>query len=150
MRQYLFKRLKQYGISKAQVKELVALCEQYREKQSKAASMLSVGSQRMPESEPDDSGLPDASMIRGRGGIGRPVESIVIKRERLLQDIAMIDEAAKYPGNGIWARAIICSCCDGIALYHIPPEFMPTSNRNDFYRARDAFFVQLAKLRYED
>ena len=147
MRQYPI-RLDQYGISKWQYRELKAFCRQYKDKLERAACMLSVGSQRMPESEPDDSGLPDASMIRGHGGIGRPVESLVIRREQLLHDVDMIDEAARFPDGGAWARALICSCCDGVAFEHIPPEYMPTSKRNTFFKARRMFFYKLAQLKY--
>lgn len=143
-------RLDSYGISKWRYYELKAFCRQYRDKVHMLSTMDGVGSQRLPDGAEGKPGLPDASMIRGRGGIGRPVEALVLRRDRLSTDILMIESAAEYPDAGAWKKALILSCCDGIPYEKIPAECMPTSKRISFFRARRMFYYHLAMDKYSD
>ena len=131
--------LNRYGISKWEYHELKAFCRQYRDKLHKVKNMIGISSQMNIST--------DADLIRGKGGVHRPVETIVVRRERLLSDIDMIDAAASFPDDGAWTRALILSCCDGKKWDDIPPDILPTSHRNAFFKARRIFFYRLAQLK---
>ena len=46
-----------------------------------------------------------------------------------------------------WEKAIMQSCCDGVAYADLDPADMPTSCRNDFFIIRREFFWRLWQLR---
>lgn len=123
-----------HSISRYAYAELRAFCRQYGEKKSKAAALADVSS-------PALTGMPHAPAVSD------PVTRAVERREKLLRDCNMIERAASIPSEGAWYRALILNCCHGIGYLYIEPAVLPTTNRNDFFRARREFFWALHQLR---
>lgn len=126
-----------HSISRYAYAELRAFCRQYGEKKSKAAALADVSS-------PALTGMPHAP------GVSDPVTRAVERREKLLRDCNMIERAASIPSEGAWYHALILNCCHGIGYLYIEPAVLPTTNRNDFFRARREFFWALHQLREFD
>lgn len=123
-----------HTISRNAYAELRAFCRQYGEKKSKAAALADVSS-------PALTGMPHAPAVSD------PVTRAVERREKLLRDCNMIERAASIPSEGAWYHALILNCCHGIGYLYIEPAVLPTTNRNDFFRARREFFWALHQLR---
>lgn len=123
-----------HSISRYAYAELRAFCRQYGEKKSKAAALADVSS-------PALTGMPHAPAVSD------PVTRAVERREKLLRDCNMIERAASIPSEGAWYHALILNCCHGIGYLYIEPAVLPTTNRNDFFRARREFFWALHQLR---
>lgn len=123
-----------HTISRYAYEELRAFCRQYGEKKSKAAALADVSS-------PALTGMPHAT------GISDPVSRAVERRERLLRDCNMIEQAAAVPSNGAYYHALILNCCHGVGYVYIDPSILPTSKRSSFFIARREFFWELWKLK---
>lgn len=123
-----------HSISRYAYAELRAFCRQYSEKKSKAAALADVSS-------PALTGMPHAT------GISDPVSRAVERRERLLRDCNMIEQAAAVPSNGAYYHALILNCCHGIGYLYMDPTILPTANRNAFFRARREFYWLLHQIR---
>ena len=136
MRQRPVSSLEQYGITRWEYRELYAFCRQYQYKKAKARDLLGVSSHA-------------AGRAKRGGSVGRPTESAVVRRIRILEDIEIIERAAHDTAEGLWYTALISNCCIGRPYTAIPPEQLPTSNRNDFFRARREFFLRLYQLKNE-
>ena len=126
--------LKICGITYWEYRELLAFCHSYDDKKRAARDLLGVGS-------PDMSGMPKGNAV------GSPTENTAIKRLRYLEDIEMIEKAARETGEGRWYKPLIQNCCRGIPWKHLNPLIMPTSDRNSFFDARGEFFVRLWVLK---
>lgn len=122
--------LKEYGISRYAYRELKAFCLQYPEKKRAAADMLSVSSPAM-------SGMPSAHSDVS------PVERAAERRERLLDDVRLIERCARETAGGRYYAALIRNCCMGVPFDCISPEELPSSDRNRYFRARREFFWRL-------
>lgn len=133
MREYKL-RMAQYGISREAYNELLAFCRQYPEKKAKAAAIAGVSAQRL-------TGMP------GGGGTSDPVARAAIRRERLLEECGMIEEAARQAQDGAYFDAIMLNCCHRVRYELIDPTILPTAKRNAFFRARREFFWLLWKKR---
>lgn len=123
-----------HSISRYAYAELRAFCRQYSEKKSKAAALADVSS-------PALTGMPHAT------GTSDPVSRAVERRERLLRDCNMIEQAAAVPSNGAYYHALILNCCHGIGYIYMDPAILPTANRNAFFRARREFYWLLHQIR---
>ena len=127
--------LKICGITYWEYRELLAFCHSYEDKKRAAHDLLGVGS-------PEMSGMPKGNAV------GRPTESTAMKRLRYLEDIEMIEKAARETGEGKWYIPLMQNCCHGVSWKHLDPASMPTSDRNSFFDARGEFFVRLWFLRF--
>lgn len=123
------------GLSKIRYAELKAFCLRYQERKRLAASLLGPHD-RSYETIPTGSGI-----------VSDPTLNAVEKREKLLAENALIDQCLQDVAGGEWAEALRQSVCQGKALQHIEPQFLPTSNRNVFFLARKAFFKKLDEMR---
>ena len=121
-----------FGISRDRYRELLAFCRQYQEWQAEARSLLGLSAQKYEN-------MPHGS------DVGDPVFAVMLKRERLLAKIEMVESVADEVDQGRWRAALIQNICMGRALKFIDPAVLPTSRRNTFYQARRAFFVILDK-----
>ena len=126
--------LDQYGIDRWEYLELRAFCRQYDRKRLELESLLSISS-------------PQIGGTTRSGGTGKPVERAALRREKLLEDVRIIEESAQATAGGNWKAAIIESCCRGVGYDHIPPAMLPTSNRSAFFKARREFFYRMRTLR---
>ena len=129
-------KLDQYGISYWEYRELVCFCKQYQYKRMKARELLCVSS-------PDMSGMP-----RGNA-VGHPTESAAIKRIIYLEDVELIESAAREVDGGSWYKSLIESCCYGKPYKALNPHDMPTSHRQSFFTARKKFFWILHRKKME-
>ena len=118
------------GIDRDRYRELLYHCRQYVRWKAEAASLLGVGAQQystMPHgSEPGD-----------------PVGKAVARRERLIDKCRTVERAAEQVDGGRWRAALIQNICMGTALYLIDPVILPTSRRNEYYKAKRQFFAIL-------
>lgn len=119
-----------YGIPAARYRELKAFCLQYPLWRAEAESLLGVGAQNY-------SAMPHGT------DVGDPIFRAVMRRERLLQKIDMVEDIARTVDGGRWFAALIQNVCMGRSLSVIDPTLLPTSNRNAYYLARRMFFVRL-------
>ena len=92
-------KMDRWGISFNAYMELYHFCQQYTEKKRAADEMIGPGSS-MPEAIPvrkNDRGetIEAAFLPRGSGVLGDTVSSTVEKRERLLDDVRLIEEASR-------------------------------------------------------
>lgn len=126
--------LDQYGISRWEYEELKAFCRSYEHKKRAARDLLGVGS-------PDMSGMPKGNTV------GRPTESTALKRLKYLEDIELIERAAKETDGGGWYHSLIQNCCLRVAWRFLDPASMPSSDRNAFFKARREFFWRLYQLK---
>ena len=123
------------GLSKIRYAELKAFCLRYQERKRLAASLLGPRDQSY-ETIPTGSGIASDPTFRA-----------VEKREKLLQENALIDQCLQEVAGGAWAEALRQNVCQGKALEHIEPQLLPTSTRNVFFLARKAFFKKLDEMR---
>lgn len=122
-------RLDGYGIPRSRYRLLRAFCLQYDDLKKAAAELMTRSS---------------GSMAPPRGQeTGDPVFSAVLRRERVINDLHMIETTAQETAGGIWYTVLIGNCCRGIALEKIPDWMKPTSNRNAYYHVRREFFFRL-------
>lgn len=121
-----------FGISRDRYRELLAFCRQYQEWQAEARSLLGVSAQSYEQ-------MPHGNEV------GDPVYKVMLKREKLLAKIGVVEEVADEVDGGRWRAALIQNVCMGRALKFIDPAILPTSRRNNFFQQRRAFFILLDK-----
>jgi len=124
----------QYRIPREAVRELIHFCRQYDWKKREAKYLLTISS-------PDMSGMPKGNSV------GRPVESTVLKRQRFLDDVDLIDKAATETDSGKWTAVLIESCCRQVPWHQLDQTQLPSSNRSDFFKARREFFWRLYEMK---
>lgn len=124
----------QYRIPMEAVRELIHFCRQYDWKKREARYLLTISS-------PDLSGMPRGNTV------GRPVENTVLKRQRFLEDVDLIDKAAMETDNGKWMAVLIESCCRQVPWHQLDQTQLPSSNRSDFFKARREFFWRLYEMK---
>ena len=121
-------QLDKYNISRWRYYELKAFCRQYDDMRLEADRVISLHGQ-------DLSGMPKSTQASMT-----PVEAAVLRRDRYLRDIEVIEKAAEAAGGGGWKNALINSCCRGVAHADLDPADMPSSKREAFFAARREFF----------
>lgn len=62
-------------------------------------------------------------------------------------ECAVVERALKETDGGQWETALRKVCCEGKAYADVDAGDVPTSNRNDFFRARREFFFRLWQIR---
>ena len=125
---------KQIGITKERYQELLSFCRQYPDWKSEANRMLGVRTII-------NDGMPHGNKVTD------PVSAAVMKREKLLAKMALVEECAKTLSNGEWYAAIIQHVCYGKTWAQIDVTLLPTSDKNKFYIQRRLFFELLDQRR---
>lgn len=69
------------------------------------------------------------------------------KNPQALADLQQIEQALNAIQGGAWRRALIENVCRGRRHELINAEYMPTSNRSEFYHARKEFIRTLWRIR---
>ena len=95
-----------------------------------------------PVSDADGNG---EFMPRGRGGTSDPVSATAEKRDKLLRDIRMIEQAAKMAAGDL-APYMLQAVTRRQGIQRIISDGCPVSERT-FYRMRRLFFHSLKELR---
>lgn len=135
--------LDDWGITWDEYKELDYFCRQYDRKRAEAAAMLT-----LRISTPDPITLPDGSGIflpHGSGSNSDPVSVVAEKRDKLLRDVRMIEQAAKLSA-GDYAPYILRAVTKRCGVQKIIADGCPCSE-STFYRLRRRFFHTLKELR---
>lgn len=145
MREYRL-NMSMWGISRWAYEELKAFCRQYPEKKAEANALLGVRSSchvvEYTEGSGDKKKTLGTVMPRGNA-TSNPVEDVIMKRLRLLEDCDLIDRVAGETDGGDWKEALILNCCYGKGYELLDPAILPTSKRNAFFQARREFFYRL-------
>lgn len=154
-------KLDDWGISWEEYKELSYFCLQYSHKKAEAAALLTLrGSIPTP--------VTYHKMINGRsvefgeylprGGnrTSDPTAAIAAKRERLLGDVRMIEQAAMAAGRLEDGHSIYSSLLravttrGGVQAAMANPDTRPPCGKNEFYAARRRFYWFLREIRNGD
>ena len=142
MREYRL-NMSVWGISRWAYEELKAFCRQYPEKKAEANALLGVRSSCHVAEYKDEKGNVLGTVMPKGNMTSNPVEDVIIKRLRLLEDCDLIDRVAEETDGGEWKEALILNCCYGKGYDYIDRAIIPTSKRNAFFRARREFFFRL-------
>lgn len=133
-------KMDDWGISFDAYKELYHFCQQYREKKQEAEDLLTP-----PPGWQEVAALPDESgciLPRGQGGVSDPVSRAAIRREQLLRDVAMIEQAAIGADPTLYSyilRAVTTK--DGMRTIR------PPCGDRQFRAARRRFFYLLWQMK---
>lgn len=146
-------RLDEWGISWEEYKELSYFCLQYERKKREADALLTI---RLSTPEPATyrrGGVEFGTFLpRGSGQTSDPVAQTAARRERLLSDVRMIDQAAQTAArivdNPTVAPALIRAVTTrgGIRAVFAGPD-RPACGERQFYRARRVFFWALREIK---
>jgi len=163
-------KLDAWGISWEEYKELTYFCLQYEQKKRDAAALLTI---RLSTPVPEiyhtkrKITLEDGRVIEkvtehgtfmphGSGHVSDPVAATAAKRDRLLGDVHMIEQAAMAAGrlkNGYsiypsLLRAVTTR--GGVQAAMTDTDTRPPCGKNEFYEARRKFFWILREMRCGD
>lgn len=146
MREYRI-NVSMWGISRWAYEELKAFCRQYPEKKAEANALLGIRASSHVEEYKDGRGN-TLGTVQPKGNMtSNPVEDVIIKRMRLLEDCDLIDRVAAETDGGAWKEALILNCCYGKGYEYIDRAIIQTSRRNAFFRARREFFYRLQEAK---
>lgn len=65
----------------------------------------------------------------------------------MIWECDIVEQALRETAGGKWEQSLMLSCCDGMAYEDIDPVIMPTSRRNEFFKARREFFWRLWSIK---
>lgn len=123
-------------LTRWQYAEVRALCRQYEELRSQAALLLGPRGQSY-DPQPHGGGVP-----------GVPVAATAERRERILQDVHLIERTAEAVEGGRWRLPLLYNTCYGVPYDKLDPTLLPTSHRWSFFRARRIFYWILWHCRH--
>lgn len=149
-------KLDDWGISWEEYKELTYFCLQYEQKKRDAAALLTIRlSTPVPEIYRRGGKEYGTFMPRGRGRISDPVAATAAKRDRLLRDVHMIEQAvaAACDGAGECMYSALLKAVttrSGVQAVYANPDTRPPRNEKQFYQMRRRFFWILREMRNEN
>lgn len=162
-------KLDAWGITWEEYKELTYFCLQYEHKKREAAALLTLKlSTPVPEiyhttrritltdgTEKTVKVTRGTFMPHGSGHVSDPVAATAAKRDRLLRDVRMIEQAAheavKEDGEIFYQpllRAVTTR--GGVQAVFANPDFKPPRGKNPFYDMRRKFFWILREMKNGD
>lgn len=118
------------GISKDRYLELLYFCRQYDRWKHEASAYLGIRGKALD-------GMPHGA------GVGDPVAMAAERRMTITAKIDLVEQCALAVSDGQWMRALIDNVCRGKPYSMLSPICLPTSHREDFFKARREFFVLL-------
>lgn len=162
-------KLDAWGISWEEYKELTYFCLQYDQKRRDAAALLTIRvSTPTPEiyhterkitlgngQEKTVKVTHGTFMPHGSGHVSDPVAITAAKRDRLLRDVRMIEQAAKAAcedaGQGIYPALIqAVTSRSGVQAVYANPDIRPPIGEKQFYMLRRKFYWILREMRNGD
>lgn len=149
-------KLDAWGISWEEYKELTYFCLQYEQKKRDAAALLTIKLSTPVPAIYHKAGKEYGTFLpHGGGRISDPVAATAAKRDRLLRDVRMIEQAAreacKDEGEGMYAaliKAVTTRC--GVQAVYANPDTRPPRNEKYFYILRRKFYWILREMRAGD
>jgi hypothetical protein len=149
-------KLDAWGISWEEYKELSYFCLQYEQKKRDAAALLTL---RISTPAPAlyhtrDGAERGVYLPHGGGRTGDPTAAAAAKRERILHDVRMIEQAAKLAGvlkdgTSIYS-ALLQAVTTRSGVVAALGNLSAPCNKNEFYDARRKFFWVLRELKNGD
>lgn len=139
-------KLTDWGISWEEYKELTYFCLQYDRKRREADALLTLKlSTPTPETYHRNGREYGTFMPHGSGHTSDPTAMTAERRERMLKDVRMIEQAAqlacKDEGQGMYPallKAVTTRC--GVQAVYANPYTRPPKNEKSFYLIRRKFF----------
>lgn len=152
-------KLDEWGISWEEYKELMYFALQYNQKKRDAAALLTIRLSTPVPTVYHRGGKEYGTFLpHGSGHVSDPVAAAAAKRDRLLRDVRMIEQAAQAAGeledgHNIYTyllRAVTTR--SGVQAVMTEPERSkkPPCGKNEFYAARRKFFWILREMKNGD
>lgn len=150
--------LREWGITWEEYKELSYFCLQYDQKKRDAAALLTIRISTPPPALYHTRAGQELGVYlpHGSGQPGDPTAAAAAKRDRVLRDIRMIEQAAKLAGvlkdgTSIYTALLrAVTTRGGVQAALANPNLATPCNRNEFYDARRKFFWVLREMRNGD
>lgn len=143
-------KLDEWGISWEEYKELTYFCLQYEQKKRDAAALLTIRLSTPTPAIYHKGGKEFGTFLpHGSGRTSDPVAATAAKRDRLLNDVRMIETAARIAGEDLapyLLRAVTQR--DGVRKVKAATEF--PCGLNQFYALRRRFYYVLREMRNGD
>lgn len=153
-------KLDKWGISWEEYKELTYFCLQYEQKKREAAALLTLRISTPPpityhKKVGDDSIELGEFMPHGGNHTSDPVAATAAKRERLLCDVRLIEQAAyaacEGEGAGMYPALLkAVTTRSGVQAVYANPYTRPPKNERYFYGIRRKFYWILRELKNGD
>ena len=147
-------KLDEWGISWEEYKELTYFCLQYEQKKRDAAALLTIRLSTPTPAIYHKAGKEYGTFLpRGSGGNSDPVAATAAKRDRLLGDVHMIEQAAiiagelKDGGNICASLLKAVTTRGGVQAAFANPDTKPPCGERQFYEARRRFFWVLREMK---
>jgi len=147
-------KLDEWDISWEEYKELTYFCLQYDRKKRDAAALLTIKLSTPTPATYHKGGKEFGTFLpHGSGRTSDPVAATAAKRERLLADVRMIEQAAREAGrlrDGYNISAALLKAVTtrgGVQAAMSNPNICPPCGKNEFYAARRKFFWILREMR---
>ena len=146
--------LDEWGISWERYRELVMFCLQYNQKKRDAAALLTLKLSTPPPAIYHRNGREYGTFLpHGYGGVSDPVAITAAKRDKLLRDVRMIEQAAMaavedegervlYP---YLLKAVITRA--GVHGLYADPDKKPPKGERQFKKLRRKFFWILSEMK---
>lgn len=140
-------RLDQWGISWEEYKELCYFCLQYEAKKRDADALLTLRlSTPTPETYRKAGKEYGTFMPRGGGKITDPVAATAARRDRLLRDVRMIEQAAQVAAGDL-AGVMLHAVTRRGGVQAVLARERPPIGERQFYAMRRKFFWVLREMR---
>ncbi len=148
-------KLDDWGISWEEYKELTYFCLQYEQKKREAAALLTL-KLSTPTPEIYHKGGKEYGTFLPRGGrTSDPVAATAAKRDRLLNDVRIIEKAARITcedaGECMYPALIkAVTTRSGVQAVFANPDSRPPCGEKQFYTLRRKFYWILREMKCGD
>lgn len=144
--------LDEWGISWERYRELVMFCLQYDQKKRDAAALLTLRLSTPTPATYHKGGKEYGTFLpHGYGQISDPVAATAAKRDRLLGDVRLIEQAvaATVEGERVLYAALLRAVTtrSGMQALYANPDTRPPMGERQFKRLRRKFFWILSELK---
>lgn len=144
--------LDEWGISWERYRELVMFCLQYDQKKRDAAALLTLRLSTPSPAIYHKNGKEYGTFLpHGYGQISDPVAATAAKRDRLLGDVRLIEQAvaATVEGERVLYAALLRAVTtrSGMQALYANPDTRPPMGERQFKRLRRKFFWILSELK---
>lgn len=149
-------KLDDWGISWEEYKELTYFCLQYDQKKRDAAALLTTRiSTPAPATYHKGGKEYGVFLPHGSGQTSDPVAATAAKRDRLLRDVRMIEQAARVAcedaGEGVYPALVrAVTSRSGVQSVYANPDIRPPCGERQFYSTRRKFYWILREMRCGD
>lgn len=149
-------KLDAWGISWEEYKELTYFCLQYEQKKRDAAALLTIKLSTPIPAIYHKAGKEYGTFLpHGSGRTSDPVAATAAKRDRVLRDVRMIEQAAKAAcdgeGEGLYPALLkAVTTKTGVQAVYANPDTRPPCNDKKFYSLRRKFYWILREMRCGD